>query len=170
MGAIRGATASVFERFSGDIYTWAYRLLGCHHDALDVVQEVFLRWSAQCAREAPAQPRGWLRRVTVNRAIDLRRRRKSEPSTVAHAEGLSVASAPNGALDHELLRQDIAAAMDQLTDMQRSTLIAKIYDDMTFRDIAEELGLGVSTVKTHYVRAIRAVRNRLYPRWAEEDR
>ena len=40
-----------FERYRHEVYAWAYRLLGRHHDALDVAQDVFLRWAAQ-RREA----------------------------------------------------------------------------------------------------------------------
>ncbi|MCH8244042.1 MAG: LysM peptidoglycan-binding domain-containing protein [Planctomycetes bacterium] len=71
MTATGSAASGDFEKYTADVYGWAYRLLGRHHDALDVVQDVFLRWDAQCAQHPPDQPRPWLRRVTLNRAIDL---------------------------------------------------------------------------------------------------
>ena len=72
------------------------------------------------------------------------------------------------ALDREVMRDEIALALDKLTETQRGELVAKIYDELTFSNIADEMGLALSTVKTHYLRAIRTVRNRLAPRWAEE--
>ena len=45
-------------------------------------------------------------------------------------------------------------------------LIAKVYDGLTFAQIAAELKLAVPTVKTHYLRALSAVRDRLTRRWA----
>ena len=159
-----------FEQYTAEVYGWAYRLLGRHHDALDVVQDVFLRWDAQCAREAPRQPRGWLRRVTVNRAIDVRRARKGEavseptaPSPVETSHSLE------SQVDRELLREDITAALGKLSTVQRCVLVAKVYDEMKFKEIAEEQDLALSTVKTHYMRAVRAVRDRLQRRWAGED-
>lgn len=168
MTTIDSAPDGGFEQYTAQVYGWAYRLLGRHHDALDVVQDVFLRWDAQCSREAPKQPRGWLRRVTVNRAIDVRRRRHESTGPQPEPPDLAVGDA-DMQIDRELLRSDVATAMDQLSDAQRSVLVAKVYDDMSFREIAEELELALSTVKTHYLRAVRAVRDRLEHRWAGEN-
>ncbi|MCH7872122.1 MAG: RNA polymerase sigma factor [Planctomycetes bacterium] len=167
MMTIDSSPGREFERHTTQIYGWAYRLLGRHHDALDVVQDVFLRWDAQCLRETPKQPRGWLRRVTVNRAIDLRRQRREsvDPRTCDESAGRDENAMR---MDQDSLRADIALALDGLSSGQRGVLIAKIYDDMTFREIATELELALSTVKTHYLRAIRALRDRLEPRWAQE--
>ena len=146
---------------------------GRHHDALDVVQDVFVRWARQCTRRVPQYPRGWLRRVTLNRAIDLRRNHRWNENPLG-AAGRDT-TAPNnrdgdGArIDQALLREDIALALDGLSGIQRGVLVAKVYDDMTFAQIAEELAVAVSTVKTHYLRAVRAVRDRLQPRWSRED-
>ncbi len=195
----RGAPSTRgFEQYTHEVYGWAYRLLGRHHDALDVVQDVFLKWNSQCADEAPQRPRGWLRRVTVNLAIDVRRHRQADPvrqrsslpsiDAVTPAQSLSPprrdqpgARPPPGAdaaggpadrveaIDREILRNDIAAAMSRLTDLQGAVLVAKVYDEMTFAEVATELDLAVSTVKTHYLRAVRAVRDRLEPRWGREE-
>lgn len=158
-----------FEQYTADVYGWAYRLLGRHHDALDVVQDVFLRWDAQCARQAPNRPRGWLRRVTVNRAIDVRRQRGAALESAGSA-AVSESAPPvtMARADRDALRGDIAAALHRLSDLQRCVLIAKVYDEMTFQEIATELNLALSTAKTHYLRAIRSVRDRLQPRWALE--
>jgi RNA polymerase sigma-70 factor (ECF subfamily) len=174
MAVIGKPSEGGFEQYTGDVYGWAYRLLGRHHDALDVVQDVFLRWDAQCARRRPEQPRGWLRRVTLNRAIDLRRRRTtSEMPAGAEASPMiasvsEVTSAETG-LDRETLRHDVAQALDAVSELQRGVLVAKIYDELTFAQIADELGVAISTVKTHYLRAVRAVRDRLRQRWAGEE-
>jgi len=158
-----------FEQFTNDVYGWAYRLLGRHHDALDVVQDVFLKWNSQCSTDAPQQPRSWLRRVTLNRAIDLirERRRPDAPDVVLRARE------PNRprlvGIEQDELRSDVSAALEALTDLQRSVLVAKVYDGLTFAQIAEELDLALSTVKTHYVRAIKHVGTKLQTRWDRED-
>jgi RNA polymerase sigma factor (sigma-70 family) len=71
------------------------------------------------------------------------------------------ASAGVDALEREELRREIALALEPLTDMQRSVLIARTFEELTFADIAVELGVAVPTVKTHYLRAVSAVRDRL---------
>lgn len=164
------SSASAFEQYSREVYGWAYRLLGRHHDSLDVVQEVFLRWNRQCADKAPLRPRGWLRRVTVNRAIDVCRSQRAdgERAAAALARPAKTTDGAGGAVDLETLRDDIAAAFARLTDMQRGVLIAKVFDELTFAAIAVEHELAVSTVKTHYLRAIRTVRDRLRERWDDK--
>jgi len=160
--------AARFENHAQEVYAWAYRLLGRHHDALDVVQDVFLRWNKQCEREVPSVPRGWLRRVTVNRAVDVVRRRRSESGSleeVADAGGVEVV---DRAIDEEALRLDVATALDRLTDLQRAVLVAKVYDEMTFAQIAAEHHVSLSTAKTHYLRAVKAVRDRL-GRWDDRE-
>jgi len=160
---------SAFEQFTNDVYGWAYRLLGRHHDALDVVQDVFLKWNSQCSKEAPQQPRSWLRRVTLNRSIDLMRERRgqSEPEAALAA---SAAALPRLlGVEQDELRSDVSAALEALTDVQRSVLIAKVYDGLTFAEIAAELNIALSTAKTHYVRAIKHVGNKLQTRWDRED-
>lgn len=158
--------ASVFQRYRREVYGWAYRLLGRHHDALDAAQDVFLRWIDQAARQTPDNPRGWLRQVTINRAIDLLRcRRRAEQTAESDVIPVSAAADP---VEREELRQDIVKALEGLTEAQRSVLVAKVYDEMTFAQIAAEQGLAVPTVKTHYLRALSAVRDRLAPRWRPE--
>ena len=61
-------SAAEFEQHRHEVYGWAYRLLGRHHDALDVAQDVFLRWLGHRGADAPQHPRAWLRRVTINRS------------------------------------------------------------------------------------------------------
>ena len=155
----------VFKRHRQDVYGWAYRLLGRHHDAQDASQDVFLRWLLQSRRTVPDNPRGWLRQVTVNRAIDLlRARRPADPAADA-----AMLPAPSAELDeterHEL-RRDIANAIGSVTQAQRGVLIAKMYDGLTFAQIAAEMELAIPTVKTHYLRALTAVRDALAGRWA----
>lgn len=158
-----------FELYAGQVYAWAFRFLGRHHDALDVVQDVFLRWDQQCTRGRPLQPRGWLRRVTLNRAIDVLRERKASADSMTPMMKMPTADdATVEPMDRATLRRDIASALDRLTDIQRGVLVAKVYDEMTFAEIAAELSVAISTVKTHYLRAVRAVRDRLRPKWADE--
>ena len=155
---------AAFEAYRNEVYTWAYRLLGRHHDALDVAQDVFLRWVDQCASAPPRNPRAWLRKVTIHRAIDFRRsnasrrtRETRSPASPVHVDESTVA--------RDELRNDIANAMEALSEMQQSVLFAKVYDGLTFARIAAELEIAVPTVKTHYLRAVCALRDRLGQQW-----
>lgn len=134
---------------------WACTLGADPQVAPDIVQEVFLRMlkSAPTFASAGAQL-GWLRRVTANLVID--HRRAARPAMRLTGEVPQTERVPIGA--------DAAvatAAMDQLSEMQRLVLVAKLADNLTFAQIAAELGVAVPTVKTHYLRALGAIRDRL---------
>ena len=80
-----------------------------------------------------------------------------------------VATARRTPAERDELRAAIARAMGDLTDMQRSVLTAKVHDGLTFAQIAAEHDLAVPTVKTHYLRALRAVRDRLQGEWDDRS-
>ena len=162
--------ASTFNEHSREVYAWAYRLLGRHHDALDVAQDVFVRWMRQSATGAPRHPRAWLRQVTLHRSIDLCRTRQNQLPASSDSQPIEAASTgePARVLDQAALRQDLTSALVELSELQRNVLVAKVYDEMTFAEIAEEQGISVSTAKTHYLRAVRAARDRLQARWGDE--
>ena len=148
-----------FDDHRAQVYAWAYRLVQNHHDALDVTQEVFLRWwRTRRDGTALANPIGWLRRVTVNLAIDAIRSAARDP--VGRSPQASVAvDSPDPARTETARR--IAEALDALTDRQRCVVVAKAYDGCTFTQIAEQLGAAVPTVKTHYLRGLQTLRNKL---------
>lgn len=165
------AASENIDEHAAAVYGWAYRVLGRHHDALDVSQDVMLRWVKQSRDEIPRSVRAWLRRVTVNRALDLLRRRRPEESVDLNRRDEQLPGErpdQSDAIDLRLLRSDIGAALMELSDQQRSVLVAKTYDGMTFAELAAELDISPSTAKTHYLRALRVLRDRLQPRWGND--
>ncbi len=149
----------VFEQNRAQVYAWAYRMLQNHHDALDVTQEVFFRWwRAFRDGSAPANPLGWLRRVTLNVAIDGLRGASWRRERAAAGAAAEVAA-------DEVVRREtnerIVGALASLSERQRSVVVAKVYDGCTFAEIAEQLEVSVPTAKAHYLRALRALRDKL---------
>lgn len=71
--------------------------------------------------------------------------------------------------DRRLLREDVCSAIESLSESQRSVLVAKVFDELTFAAIAAEMQLAVPTVKTHYLRALRHVREALAVRWLDME-
>jgi len=139
------------------IYAWAYRLMRNHDDALDATQEVLIKWLSP-RRAGVEQELAWLRRTTINHCIDgLRRRQRSD----AHRVQKAVVESSPVSIDREELRRSVVDALGRLSDAQRAVMVAKVYDQETFAQIAESMGLSVSTVKTHYVRGLTALQSAL---------
>jgi len=147
------------ESARAHVYAWAYRLLRNHHDALDATQEVLLRDLQAPTREIRCHA-AWLRRVTVNHCLDQLRARRNCPTPTAAAHDDH--GPERFAAAHEL-RDAVVRGLETLSDQQRAVLVAKVYDQETFAAIAHSMGLAVPTIKTHYVRALAAMRRCLRP-------
>lgn len=151
--------AACFEAHRARVYRWAYALCARHEDACDVVQEVFLRMLKRPPElSSVAAAVGWLRQVTARVVID--RWRAESRRGVVQLE-YSPESAMEESVEARELVERLRAAVATLSEQQRLVLMAKTYDRMTFGQIADELGIAVPTAKTHYLRALSAVRARL---------
>jgi RNA polymerase sigma-70 factor (ECF subfamily) len=149
----------LFTQHRGRVYRWAYAMCGRHEASVDTVQEVFLRLVRRAPQfEHAAAAVAWLRRVTGRVVLNLWRhestRRRFERGR-GMREPIEEAPTPTE------LPGRLLAALTELTEQQRLVLMAKCYDDMTFSEIALELGISAPTAKTHYVRALAAVRDHL---------
>ncbi|MBI5368551.1 MAG: RNA polymerase sigma factor [Planctomycetes bacterium] len=159
----------------GRIYGWAYRLLQNHHDAQDAVQDVLVSSLTHAVPAGEGQRVAWLRRVTINRCIDRLRARRAgitvyaaDPADATPARtaaagdrvaGCTATAA--GAAEAAERRERIATALTVLSAAQRAVLVAKVYDAETFEEIARAQGISAGSAKTHYVRALRKLRERL---------
>ncbi len=156
-------TAEVQNTFNAHrpaIYGWAYRVLGNHHDALDVTQEVFVKWWRINREDTPpTRAVGWLRRVTINHSLNLSKAR-SKQTDIGAIDPPDTRTSPTDIATRELTGA-VADALSDMSDQQRAVLFAKTYDGLTFARIAEEMNLAVPTVKTHYLRAVQTARRRL---------
>ena len=139
------------------VYQWAYRFLQNHDDALDATQDVLIKWLGGGHRGVENRT-AWLRRTTVNRCIDLIRTRRIR-ARYTPAE-LSVTT-PIEHAAHTELQARIMAGIAELSDQQRAVLVAKVYDQETFASISAAMRISVSSAKTHYLRALRTLRELL---------
>src|SRR5258705_1051594 len=87
----------IITRYERRVMNIAIRILGCHDDAHDAAQEVFLRVFKYLHRldlEKPIEP--WLMRMTVNVCRDLGRKKRQQQSTqLEYAPSESMATSPN---------------------------------------------------------------------------
>ena len=131
----------------------ARRILGPGPDAEDVVQEVFLEVFQIRQREGVANWAGLLRRVATHRALDrLRRRRRTEPlSGMESSDGRE--SAFEAAVARELAER-LRTAIARLPDRQAAVFSLRYFDERSYDEIAEILGIerGAVGVALHKAR------------------
>ncbi len=134
-------------------------------DAEDVLQEAFVRyWRHQ--RELPGDPQALLVTSIRRAAIDLARR---EDRRIAREEKAEVECGEGGALFTKLpgegdeRRREIEAALRVLPPEQREVLVLKIWQEFTFDQIGETLGIPPNTAASRYRYALIALRKQLEP-------
>jgi RNA polymerase sigma-70 factor (ECF subfamily) len=124
----------------------------------DVVQDAFLKLVAQSRPPDKVVP--WLFRVVRNRAINLarsaRRRQRRETFVGARTPPWFVAD-PDRNLDAEVLRQ----ALGCLPLEQRETIVAHLWGELTFEQIAELSGCSTSMAYRRFAAGVASLRDRL---------
>jgi RNA polymerase sigma-70 factor (ECF subfamily) len=141
----------------------ARRLVGNHHDAADVVQEVYLRaWKALPGFRGESHPFTWLYAILLNAVGTFRRRRLPEPvDTSTDDPGHHDPWAdPEAWADYESLRGDAVAAMAALPEGLR-LVAAHSANGCGPAEVADELGISVGAAKVRLHRARKQLRDDL---------
>lgn len=157
-------------RWERPIYALAYRVIGREEDARDVVQETFLRaFRSLPGFKGQAKFSSWLYRIALNLCRDWIRRERRAPF-VAAPEGvdpveLAGERGPVEHLEDVVSRRDlsraVARAMGALSEEQRTAIILKEYQGLTFQEISDLQGCPLSTVKTRLYQGLTVLRREL---------
>ena len=124
-----------------------FLVVGDRGRAEEIAQEAFVkmlqRWSAVRRYD---RPDAWVRRVAVRMAIKSAKRERVRPDVerLASRPELHTPSLPD---------PDLAAAVAELSPMQRAVVVLFYWEDNTVFDIARALEVSESTVKQHLFRA-----------------
>ncbi len=150
----------------------AVNLLGDRDEALDLSQEVFLRVFRTIHRfRGQSALRTWIYRIAVNQARNRhrfwrRRHRNDQVSLDAHiaAHGefpSTLGLRPDRVYEQKQLGQRLQDALDQLPFDQRTAIVLREIDGLSYDDIAVALGVAIGTVKSRLTRARQALRENL---------
>ncbi len=131
----------------------------------DVMQATFLKVVERGHEARPETAKGWLFRVATHEALGLKRRQASRDKAHRNLAGIF---APNGpSPDASLIRSEtveaVREALADLPENQRAVVLARIYEDRTFAEIAARSGLPLGTVLTRMRRALRKLEQIIDP-------
>ncbi len=155
----------VYDEHASALFAFLLDLTRNEADARDLLQEIFLRLAKRPAvLENVRESRAFLIRVAHNLAIDqIRCRASRQRNYEALAEQKPLLFAPATDLEEQEFRGALAAALGQLPVEQRVVVHLKLWEEMTFEQIAETLGIPVNTAASRYRYGVDKLRERLRP-------
>ncbi|MGZ0147476.1 sigma-70 family RNA polymerase sigma factor [Kribbella sp. WER1] len=159
-----------YESARGMLAGLAYRMLGSWHDAEDVLQDAYLRWSS-ADRADVAEPRRYLTRVVTRLSVDVLRTRQARRESYV-GEWLPE-PAPATALDLEEVSMALLHLMERLTPPQRAVYVLRTAFTVPYDEIADILDRTPEDCRQLLRRAQRALaddRPRFHPSIAEQRR
>jgi len=160
----------LIHRWERPIYALAYRQIGREEDARDVCQDTFLRaYRALNGFRGQAKFSSWLYRIALNLCRDWMRRERRTPVVQAPEDidlmDLAAAREPSESIEDRVGRHDLTRAVERamtlLPEEQRTAIVLKEYQGLTFQEIADLLGCPLSTVKTRLYQGLTVLRREL---------
>lgn len=155
----QAAFAELFERYAPRLLRMMRRRVSLAEDADDLVQQTFLQLHRARADFDPTRRlRPWLWTIAANLQREYFRRRQRRPETSLEVEPEARNGRPNGAVERADQAARVRAALSSLPSGQREVIQLHWFEELSFPEIAEVLGVGLSAVKVRAHRGYRALR------------
>ena len=149
-----GAFETIVDRYQGRLLGFCRQMLGSTEDAEDVLQEVFVNaYRAMLADEREINLRPWLYRIARNRCLNhLRKPTADAQESMDMVPMVEAGSTAEKVHNREEFRQ-LLADVSKLPETQRSALLLREMDAMSYEEIAQAMDTSVPSVKSLLVRA-----------------
>lgn len=169
----RDAFKTLFERYHRRAYALAFGVLRHQDDALDVVQDAFIKAHKYLDKfEGNSSFYTWLYRIVMNLAIDhLRKHRRVKPveldETRVDNDGDDpllpriLGGNPSRALLDKQIRDRIDQALDQLSENHRQVLVMRELEGLSYEDMAQAMSCSKGTIMSRLFHARRNMQKRL---------
>jgi RNA polymerase sigma-70 factor (ECF subfamily) len=160
------AYRGLVEKYQTRVFQMVYGMVRNREDARDITQDAFVKaYKSLHSFRLESSFYTWIYRIAMNVAIDFLRKVKRQPTTefdeqVASrdAEGsisnLHHADSPSKTLERKRLYSRIMDAMQKLPEDQRQVVLLRELDGMSYKDIADVMGVPEGTImsRLYYAR------------------
>ena len=149
----------IIDKHGPAVWQTSYRLLGNHADASDCFQETFVSALEFCRHQHVRNFSGLLARLATARAIDQLRRRfrrsRSETDPADWAALQSTNPGPAESVQYKELTDGLRKSLSKLPSQESQAFCLRHLNDMSYREIANELGIKTNAagVLLHRARA-----------------
>lgn len=153
----RVAFQQLVERHKTFVYNTCYNLIGNYQQAEEAAQDVFFQIckSARSFRRK-SKVSTWIYRIAVNRSLNIIRQNK-RARWIKSLTDLEVEATdreePSELFEQKELKDILKAAVDSLSEKQRTAFILNKYENLSSREISEILGIPKNTVEVRIHRA-----------------
>ncbi|OVE81499.1 hypothetical protein BVY04_03110 [bacterium M21] len=141
------ALERIYDVFGSQLYGYQISLLCCKADAEDCFQNLFIRIAEKrrllIGKE---QLKAYLMTMARNEALEFIRRRKKTTPTLVDQEAVLTTDET----DHFLPVEELSSALAALPLEQREVISLKIYQELTFAEIGQRLGISPNTAASRY--------------------
>jgi RNA polymerase sigma-70 factor (ECF subfamily) len=132
-------------------------------DALDVVQETaYFSFKSIKSLKEPKYFKTWLIKIAISCSLNLLRKHKKIVQFKPELEG-DISGDVNEDIDLEMTVRDL---IEQLNADEKSVIILRFYEELTFKEISETLDIPLGTSKTVLYRALDKLRKKMERRWS----
>lgn len=153
----------LYDAHANALYVYLLNLTRSESDSRDILQDVFCHIARQHDAVASArEERAFLLRMAYNAFVDSTRRRSArerrEQSFARETVGLFEETAM---ADESMVRKELEAAMAELPVEQRSVVHLRLWEELTFEEIATLMQIPPDTAASRYRYGIDKLRDRL---------
>ena len=162
--------AKLVHRHGSALLTFLVRMIGDRHRGEELFQDVFLAvWTKRRLYKYPRPFRPWLFAIAANRARTAARRFRPERRTAESIDRTGDAPAADGPTPADAFESAETAtlvtdALARLPARQRTIVVMRIYNGMSYAEIAESIGRSEGTARSRMHHALAALRKFLEPR------
>jgi len=148
----------IYNITSGFVYNLAYRVSNNKHDAEEITQDAFMKIHKKLKYfEFRASFKTWIYRIAVNTAINfIKSRSRKKHGTMEYDDMIGNSQTINelrAAQDKEDNEARVKSALSMLNPDQRSCVILRSIEGLSYEEIAETLRVNINTVRTRLKRA-----------------
>jgi RNA polymerase sigma-70 factor (ECF subfamily) len=161
--------ARLYDEHAQPLYAFLLNLTRDEADTRDLLQELFVKLArSPNLLVGIREERAFLIRLAHNAAIDLMRRRGTRDKTKENFAAEMISPfAPTNDPDEKVFRENLAAALGELPEEQRAVVHLKLWEGLTFEELAAALEIPPNTAASRYRYGLDKLRGRLRPLYEE---
>lgn len=144
----------VYRRYGSFVYNVAYRMLSSKEDAEEVVQNVFLSvYQHRDGFKHQSSIKTWVYRITVNQCLNwIKQNKKHQQGRIDDETVLDHVAVTESSGD-DSVSDKVQHMLKVLSEQERSCMILRSIEGLSYEEIAESLAMNINTVRTHLRRA-----------------